>query len=84
MVQAEVERRGPRPACRPKGSRRPGYWERDEDGKKQKEAKPVAKWRFDVLGGADGTPGLVEAVVKEIGFDWSAVKDVGKLPVREA
>jgi hypothetical protein len=59
------------------------YWEREQDGKKI-QAKSVPAQRFDVLGGEDGTPGLVEALVREIGFDWSDIKDVGRAPAKEA
>jgi CRISPR system Cascade subunit CasC len=59
------------------------YWERSGDGKKT-TAKLVTEQRFDVLGGKDGKPkGLVEAVVQEIGFDWSEIKDVGKASAKE-
>ncbi|TRZ48110.1 hypothetical protein D4S03_10340 [bacterium] len=60
------------------------YWERSEDGKK-KTAKLVTEWRFPILGGKEGKPGgLVEALVKEIGFDWAQIKDVGKAAATEA
>jgi len=54
------------------------YWERSEDGKKQ-TAKLVTEQRFDILGGEEGkSKGLVEALLKEVGFDWPQIKDVGK------
>lgn len=60
------------------------YWERAGDGKR-KTAKLVTAQRFDVLGGEDGKPaGLVEAVVKSIGSDWSKVKDAGTIAAQEA
>jgi CRISPR system Cascade subunit CasC len=60
------------------------YWERSADGKKQ-TAKLVTERRFDILGGEEGASGgLVEALVKEIGFDWAEIKDVGKAPAAEA
>jgi hypothetical protein len=66
-------------------------WEREPDGGKAKvrneKGEPTAKdkppvqfatKRFDVLTGADGkAEGLIEAVIREIGFDWSTVKDAG-------
>jgi hypothetical protein len=55
------------------------YWPREKDGKKQPSAELVAIRSFDILGGDEGKPqGLVEAVVKEIGFDWSEVRNLGK------
>jgi hypothetical protein len=55
------------------------YWPREKDGKKQPSAELVANRSFDILGGEEGKPqGLVEAVVKEIGFDWSEVRNLGK------
>lgn len=70
------------------------YWERAPDGKKMLK-KSLTEERFDVLGGEDEVVeagedrkprSLVEAVIKEIGFDWKTVKDVGKSSdiVREA
>lgn len=60
------------------------YWKRSADGKKL-NAEPVTAQRFEVLGGENGEPGgLVEALVKAIGFDWSQIKDVGKASVKES
>jgi CRISPR system Cascade subunit CasC len=40
---------------------------------------------FEHLGGVDGKPeGLVEAVVKAVGFEWSEIKDIGKVSAKEA
>ncbi len=59
------------------------YWERTQDGKKM-EAKPVEADRFDVLGGGENSEGLVEAVVEAMGFSWSQIKNIGKVPSKEA
>lgn len=54
------------------------YWVRTKDGKKDK-ALLVPSQRFDILGGSnDEAQGLVEAVVKILGFDWSRIKEEGK------
>jgi hypothetical protein len=51
------------------------YWEHDDDGKKKAPPKLVTDRVFSVL---EGKPdGLVEALVKEMGFDWSQVKNFG-------
>jgi len=65
-------------------------WEREDDGRKSKEngqEKPPVKFAhqcFEALGGENGKPeGLVEAVVKELGFDWLEIKDAGKASAKE-
>jgi hypothetical protein len=64
-------------------------WEREPDGRrkrengKEKPPVPLTTNCFDILGGPDTKrPGLVEGVLKEIGFDWNQVKDFGKKPVQ--
>lgn len=47
-------------------------WEREVDGK-AKKAVAIASSSYQDLGGKGDAHGLVEAVVKEIGFDWHAV-----------
>jgi CRISPR system Cascade subunit CasC len=66
-------------------------WEREDDGRKKREngkEKPPVKLTnqcFDALGGENEKPeGLVEAVVREIGFKWSEIKDAGRASAREA
>lgn len=59
-------------------------WEREPDGGKKKENNkekppvPLTDNCFDLLVGRDGTPGLVEAVIKELGLEWAGVKNLGK------
>lgn len=54
------------------------YWERLGDGKKKTPPELVTDRTFDILGGEEGKPeGLVEALVREIGFQWSQVKNIG-------
>ena len=66
-------------------------WERGPEGGKKKEdgkEKPpvqLADHCFDLLGGKNGeAEGLVEAMVREIGFDWSEIKDAAAAPPKEA
>ncbi|MBI4289609.1 MAG: type I-E CRISPR-associated protein Cas7/Cse4/CasC [Chloroflexi bacterium] len=55
-------------------------WEREPDGTK-KNHMDLTTGVYKTLVGEDGNPaGLVEAMVKEIGFEWSQVKDAGKAP----
>jgi CRISPR system Cascade subunit CasC len=61
-------------------------WEREPDGRKAKittdKDKPPVQFAsrcFDALGSnGDKKPGLIEAVIEEIGMKWADVKDVGK------
>jgi len=58
-------------------------WEREADGQKKKvkgkdKAVPIADQTFDALGGEGKAAGLVEAVLREVGFRWSKVKDAGR------
>jgi len=55
-------------------------WERDADGQRKKEngnPVPIANKCFPTL------DGLVEGVLREIGFDWSEVRDPGKFQPEE-
>ncbi|MFZ5450929.1 MAG: type I-E CRISPR-associated protein Cas7/Cse4/CasC [Thermodesulfobacteriota bacterium] len=60
------------------------YWERSQENGKKLTAHPVTELRFEILGGEEGKPtGLVEALVKEMGFDWAQIQDIGKAPATE-
>jgi hypothetical protein len=59
-------------------------WSRADDGTREK-AVDLADERFDALGGGDShSKGLVEAVVKEVGFDWADVRNLGNTTTQEA
>lgn len=54
------------------------YWTRDGEGRKL-EPKYVTEKRFDILGGEEGKPpGLIEAVLGELGFEWTSVSSTAK------
>jgi CRISPR system Cascade subunit CasC len=54
------------------------YWERSDDGKKT-EARPVTDERYSELGGnGNRATGLIEAVIEELGFNWSDVMNAGR------
>lgn len=66
-------------------------WERELDGRKakvrnekdeptDKDKPPVqfADKSYEVLGGNGGKPGLVEAVIEELGFNWDELKNLGR------
>lgn len=52
-------------------------WKRNGDGKKQ-EAVPLTEKCYPSLKEEEGKSGLVEAVLSELGFTWSEVKNAAK------
>ena len=59
-------------------------WQREDDGQKKAPVPLVGEERcFAALTGDQDKPGLVEELLREMGFDWSVVKDAGKTRPRE-